>query len=273
MVADELKAALLEFIGALRAEGLRAFLSGGYGLYLQQTTLLGADTRTYLERRVWPRPRATADIDVFLPAATVADADDMARVRAVLDRLGYRPTLAHLHFERPGSLGPIKIELLAGPVDRTDKVKITGFRVRARQFDRLHAYMTREAIDLELQPVELRVDDTTILVPNSFAYLLMKLHAFADRRDDDDRQLGRHHALDVYRIVAMMTEADVEFVRERITAHRASGAVRVAAQIVAEYFATPTSLGVLRLREHPLAGGELDIVRFVDLLAALFGPR
>jgi hypothetical protein len=46
-----------------------------------------------------------------------------------------------------------------------------------------------------------------------------------------------------------------------------------ASRIVEEYFGSPTSLGVLRLREHSLAGDHLQIQRFVDLLVELFARR
>jgi hypothetical protein len=99
---------------------------------------------------------------------------------------------------------------------------VSGFRVRARTFAELHAYLTNEAVDLELNPLELVIDGTTVVVPNAFAFLLMKLHAFRDRmnaaNDDDSRQLGRHHALDVYRVIAMLTEPDESFVRSRCAA-------------------------------------------------------
>jgi hypothetical protein len=44
----------------------------------------------------------------------------------------------------------------------------------------------------------------------------MKLHAFGDRMDDADAYLGRHHALDIYRIVAMLTEGDYTLVRQGV---------------------------------------------------------
>jgi hypothetical protein len=101
-MADELKDALLEFVRALQAADVRVFLGGGYGLYLRQVSLLESNARTYLDRDAWPRPRATADLDVFLPSELVVDGDNMARVRQVLDDLHYQPTLKHLHFAREG---------------------------------------------------------------------------------------------------------------------------------------------------------------------------
>ena len=66
---------------------------------------------------------------------------------------------------------------------------------------------------------------------------MMKLHAFADRSADADADLGRHHALDVYRIVAMLAEDEFEQVRQRVTQHGASLPVIRARQIVRDHFA------------------------------------
>ncbi|HVV84997.1 MAG TPA: hypothetical protein VHE35_18160 [Kofleriaceae bacterium] len=278
-MADELKQGLVEFLNELGRAQLEVYLGGGYGLYLRQLSLLDSDVRTYLPREAWPRPRATADLDVFLPTELVIEHTSMVRVRQVLDQLRYRPVPGHeyLHFARNDGAGEVRIELLTGPVtpDLHDKVKVRDLRVRPRKTVQLHAYLTEEAIDLERKPIELTVDGTIVRIPNSFSFVLMKLHAFRDRmeqvRDEEDRQLGRHHALDVYRLIAMLTEEEESFVRGRHDARRDSAPVRAAAGVVAQYFSGPTALGVLRLREHSLAGDHLDIPGFLEMLGDLFG--
>jgi hypothetical protein len=205
----------------------------------------------------------------------------MSRVRQVLDSLGYKPveTAKYLHFARSGELGEVRIELLTGPIEREllARVKVNGSRVRPRRAIELHAYLTNEAVDLELEPVEIPVEDATVLVPNVFAFLLMKLHAFRDRKDEandeEDRQLGRHHALDVYRLVAMLTEREEEFVRTRYELRREVAPVQAVTRIVAEDFADDTSVGALRILEHALGGKHLDIPKFIRQLHELFGGR
>ena len=39
---------------------------------------------------------------------------------------------------------------------------------------------------------------------------MMKLFAFRDRKEDRDKNLGRHHALDLYAIVAMQVESEYQ---------------------------------------------------------------
>jgi hypothetical protein len=116
-MADELESALLDFLRELRAANLQVFLGGGYGLYVKQLWLQEAGVRTFLPSSAWPRPRATADLDVFLPAQIIVDHDQMASVRRVLDELGYTPdpNAKFMHFVKSGELGHLRVELLTGP--------------------------------------------------------------------------------------------------------------------------------------------------------------
>ena len=107
-------------------------------------------------------------------------------------------------------------------------------------------------------------------VPQPFTFLLMKLHAFADRVDDADADLGRHHALDVYRVIAMLTEQEFETVRQAVQKHGGSRPVGRVREIISTYFSTPTTLGTLRLREHSLFEEKMDVAKFISALADLF---
>jgi hypothetical protein len=98
----------------------------------------------------------------------------------------------------------------------------------------------------------------------------MKLHACHDRLDDEDKQLGRHHALDVYRVLAMLSELEVELIRKLHLEHRDNAAVKRAAEIAAEFFGHVMSRGVLRMREHALASEDMQIERALEMLHDLF---
>ena len=89
---------------------------------------------------------------------------------------------------------------------------------------------------------------------------MMKLFAFRDRNQDPEKEFARHHAFDLYRIIAMLTEDEFALAQRSATEHRSHPKVREAVKIVQEFFAKTTSLGVLRLREHPdfSASGSLD---------------
>ena len=88
--------------------------------------------------------------------------------------------------------------------------------------------------------------------------------------DDEDKQLGRHHALDVYRLLAMLTEPEEQLVRRLHHEHRDNTAVKRAAEIVTEIFADVTKLGVLRMREHALADDNMQVEPALELLHDLF---
>ena len=98
----------------------------------------------------------------------------------------------------------------------------------------------------------------------------MKLSAFADRKADENKDLGRHHALDAYTIVGMMTEP--EYDRARMLAGRSRSEphfVRVC-DIVAADFSGSTALGILRLREHQLFRDDFRLDEFAATLAEIF---
>ena len=98
----------------------------------------------------------------------------------------------------------------------------------------------------------------------------MKLHAFDDRKTDTNKDQGRHHALDLYSIVGMMTEGEYERAKELGTVHAADARVKRSGAIVREHFANKTAIGALRLREHALFREAFVLDDFVGVLAEIF---
>jgi hypothetical protein len=103
-------------------------------------------------------------------------------------------------------------------------------------------------------------------VPHAFPYVLMKLCAFDDRKNDQRRDVGRHHVLDLYTIVGLMTEAEYDRARELGRKLALDGSVRRAGAIVRDHFATLNSIGLLRLREHALYTSDFAIDDFIAVL-------
>lgn len=222
MITDPLITTLLDLHGAIDREDFKLILGGGFGLYLKQLyRQKQADLRPLIAGEHWPFPRATEDLDVFLPTELVIDIEQMQALRIALDGLGFQPVAEakYLHFSKPWTNGGrVKIDMLTGPIASADalaKVQISRPRVRPRGELQLHAYLADEAIDFDksLLPIPVEGFDSNgnpgsvnVYVPQPFTFLLMKLHAFADRSEDVNKDLGRHHALDVYRIVAMLAD-------------------------------------------------------------------
>ena len=288
MIVDPLRTSLLDLHHELRETGISLILAGGYGLYLKQLHLQTTGQRTAIRPELWPRPRSTEDLDLFLQAEVVANVEQMRAIRAALDVLGFRvvPDVKFMHFVKPiAPAGWVKVDLLTGPISEPAfrrRLHIKRPRVRPREQVELHAYLTDEAIAFDEKPFDVPIrgqrstgEPTTavIHVPQPFTFMLMKLHAFHDRAEDPDSLLGRHHALDLYRVVAMMTPDEYATSRELRQQHAEANPVAQAKQIVSEFFRNRQSLGVLRLREHELFDPAMDLDQFLSVLHEFFGQQ
>ena len=165
--------------------------------------------------------------------------------------MGFRPveTAKYYQFEKP--LGPgrsVRFDFLTGPSSQfahRGDLQIDARRIRPRQSVGLHAHPLEEAIGYEKEATRVAVTglrsngepyEADILVPQAFTYMLMKLFAFRDRKDDPGKDMARHHALDLYRVAAMMTEAEYEVVRRLARENAEAPVVREASKIVAGFF-------------------------------------
>jgi hypothetical protein len=280
-----LRTSLLDLLRELRETDIQLILGGGYGLYLRQEYLTAKGVRTLLEADTWPSPRATNDLDVFLRLEVIADPERVTFLCQALERLGYVAEVKYMQFVKPlGAMGKVKIDLLTGPEVHDvagELVKIKEPRVRPKGTGGLHAYLTEDAIGIEegLQeiPVEGHLSSGErftgrVLLPQGFTYLVMKLCAFRDRKEDSRKDLARHHALDLYRIVAMLSEDEYKRAMDMSAKYRGHEVVGEARRIVADDFASLEGIGVLRLREHSQFSDRMDVAQFVGVLEEIF-PR
>lgn len=281
-----LKTSLLDLLYELRDRDMPLILGGGYGLYLKQVYLQeGPEVSTLIDQELWPAPRGTEDLDILLKTEVVVDAERMRPVREALNRLGYTAVenARYMQFARFLGRGrKVKIDFLTGPLGPfadDPRLRTDERRIRPRTSVQLHAHRTDEALGFQENLMEITVQgvlssgqryESVVYVPPAFTLLLMKLHAFRDRCNDPEKELARHHALDVYRIIAMMTEPDFEQTRQLILEHRGKPAVLEAARIIGEHFASSESLGSLRLKEHTLWKETLDMPKFLSAMVDLF---
>lgn len=281
-VLDALKTNLLDLHHEVAEHGIRLILGGGYGLYLKQQHLQSQSIETVLDVEMWPVPRATNDLDVFLTAEVVTDSSTMKVIRSALDRLSYLEieSAKFYQFVKPISTTQrVKLDLLAGPLGQHEgRVKRDARRVRPRRSVNLHARRVDEALDIESECTEIELTGrlssgethaARVHEPQPFTYLLMKLCAFRDRKDDEDKDMGRHHALDILRIVAMMTRQEYEATHRLFGMHAEQEPVRQARQVVRECFADENAIGMIRIREHQLFRRDIDIAAFLRDLHAL----
>jgi hypothetical protein len=282
---DPLRTCLLDLLYELRDQDVPLTIGGGFGLFLKRQHLTEIGARTLFVEL--PEPRATNDIDIFFRVDLLTDRASTAALVAAIRRLGYVPVEEAKYFQwkRPVLVGrviqEVKLDALVGPLgDRRTQLQVSSPRVRPKgKSVGFHAHQTDEALFLEDDPIaiELRGNlsnqkayTATAYVPDAFPYLLMKLSAFADRKADENKDLGRHHALDAYTIVGMMTE--VEYDRARALADRSRSDPHFArvCDIVSSEFATSASLGILRLREHQLFRAEFRLDEFAATLGEIF---
>lgn len=98
----------------------------------------------------------------------------------------------------------------------------------------------------------------------------MKLLAFRDRKDDPNKAMGRHHALDLFRVMAMLTRSEYEAAKAMHERYADDPMIAHARQVIRDHFATETSLGSIRLREHPLFRPRMNVARFISELNEVF---
>ena len=283
---DVLRTNLLDLLHAVGDDTQRILLGGGYGLYLKQLHLVEAGVRTLIDAELWPSPRATEDLDLMLSAELVGDVRSMNSLRAVLDKLDYivKKGAEYEQFVRTiTDTQVVKIDLLTaqlGVLEGFSTIKADSRRARpvAATRPKLHAHPTDGALSLTDAPSVLGVAGklsngqafaVTVQIPDPFNYLLMKLTAYRDRRDDPDKDLGRHHALDVFRIVAMLTEPERDQVHANLRAFASDAQARSCVALVRSDFASDTARGVLAMREHQLWRNNSQLPAFLETLLGL----
>jgi hypothetical protein len=224
-------------------------------------------------------------LDVLLRTEVLVDADRMRSIRTALDRLGYLAIAEAKYMQFVKTLGGgrfVKIDLLTGPLGtfaEDSRIKVDDRRVRPRKSVQLHAHRTEEALGFQENTLAIPVIgalssgktyEAVVHIPQAFTLLLMKLHAFRDRCQDAEKDMARHHALDLYRIVAMMTEVEFQRTEQQVGMHQAGPVVMEARRIVVESFSSAESLGSLRLREHQLWSETMAMVSFLSAMKSLF---
>jgi len=277
---DPLKTQLIILAEKLKPINIPLIIGGGYGLLLRTESIRRSGIRTRFPD--FPPARSTEDLDIFFHTEIITDAKRFEIVRDVLAEVGYRcvEEAKYYQFVREiqylGQTRTIKVDLLAGPVppEFTEKVRIRNRRIKPRDTENLHAHFTPEALTVceFLAPVTLDdVLDITVNIPHPFSYLLLKLFALDDRKEDPDKQFGRHHAYDIYRTIGMMTQPEWEqalMLREK---YKDSVQFAEASAKVKELFSSINGIGVLRVREHALESDEIiDEQRLNDLLDDLW---
>ncbi len=284
----DLRASLLDLLREIKSADLRLIIGGGFGLFLRTEQVRKSGVRTLLS--VWPESRSTNDLDLFLRPEFLINQQKLKPLSDALSRLGYRavPGAEKYQFFKSVSAGEgtdlIKIDILTGARDRFSgtPVKTDRRRVRPNPSVGIHAHPVDEAPTLEenLLPITLSGTSSTgvemqseIFLPHPYSFLMMKLFAFSDRFNDEDKDFGRYHALDLYSIMAVTSEQEWNnalALRERFSRNPW---VAKAGRLVADYFSSLNGMGMVRLRESRYFRPDLQLEKFMSLLGELFPIR
>ncbi len=260
---DPLLRQLLEIVRELDAENIPIILGGGMNRYLSQKYMSSRMPRYPFDLAT----RSTNDLDIFLSSGLIVDAGRMERLRLVIERLHYKviPKAKNFQFAKEvdlyGQKQTVKIDLLAAPPQDADraKVDISKPRIKPKGAKDIHAYLTDEAkgieigklaVDIGLLDPELKLKHEILFLPSAFNTLILKLHAFADRKDREDSDFGRHHALDIFATVARMNERDWKIAQGHLASHRGQDYLTEALRIRKENFSQRSDIGSIRLQEN-----------------------
>jgi hypothetical protein len=282
MIQDPLLTTLLDLDSELK-HPIKFIVCGGYGLYLKQLYLKeNPQITTLLPYSSLPIARTTQDIDLVLHAEIATEASHMTLVRKALDILEFSvvETAKYMQFVKNVEGGKVKVDLLSAPLgELASKVPKDSRRVKSSTELKLHARKMEEALGIEKFPIQIPISgtlstgtaiQTNILIPQAFSYILTKLFAFKDRLHDQNKNLGSHHALDLYRIVGMITKNEHTNIHQIALEYATHSVTESARNIIKEYFSQENDMGLIRLREHPLANDTLNLHLFTSEMASIF---
>lgn len=282
-----LRTALLDLLYETSGADLRLIIGGGYGIFLKREIVRQQNMPTLL--REWPEARSTNDLDLFLRPELLINSAKLKPLAEALNRLGYQivPGAEKFQFFKPAvSSGgaSLKIDLLTGPRSSFagSPAKTDDRRVRPRPAVDLHAHHVDEALTLEVDLLSLPIVGKTshgfdchaeVYLPHPLTFLTMKLFAFGDRLDDLDKDYGRYHALDLYAVLATMSEAEWDRANDLRKLHGADPVIRKATAITHRYFSSLDSEGMIRMRESPYCRKELQLEDFCTAICELFSTE
>lgn len=284
---DLLQSSLLDLLYELRTSDIRLIVCGGYGLYLKHELIEKTDAPTLLS--FIPAARSTNDLDLFLATQLLVDLEKAKVVLESVRGLGYIAVEGkeNLQFSREfnhdGRPYRVKLDFLTRePTEPSEAhhLEVQDVRVRNKKGGGVHAHLTKEAIAVEDNPVPVELEGSRtmgegyaseVYVPQAYAYLMMKLFAFRDWETTKQKHdYARKHALDLYTIVAMMTEEELTTAEKSSQKYRYMKAAQEAAQITNEFFSQITAMGNIRLREHQDFTRDEGVAEFMAVLTGLF---
>jgi len=214
----------------------------------------------------------------MLSAELVADARSMTALRTALDRLKYEVIKGseYLQFARPSRYA-VRQDRFADRAARRAQEHSrhprgqSSRQARAADRPELHAHPTDGALTLSESPSVIEVTGTLSTderSPRGSRFPIPSVPAYEAHRvprpaNDADTDLGRHHALDVFRIVAMLTEQERDQVQANVRHFAANAQVRSCVDWCARIRRLHRA-GVLAMRAHTLWQNDQQLAAFLE---------
>ena len=238
-------------------------VGGGFSLYLKTRFLKKSRSPRYTSQ---PFIRSTKDIDVFLTSEIIIDPVAIENIKSVLFRLDFKVKTEYFQYIKEIQFGDEKkevlLDLLSQPVqvNDLDKVKIKRPRIKPIDVEEFHAFYHEEAevINKNLIKLEGLVDSSlknkfkNVYLLSAFSFIILKLHAFRDRINDEKKDYGRYHAYDIFSSIIEMDENDWKVSKSQFELFKMSSAVSEAIRLINKFFSTELFMGIIRLKENQL---------------------
>lgn len=275
----DLQTALLDLLHEIKDTELKLIIGGGYGIFLKVDHIQRSGFRTLLDQ--WPEPRSTNDLDLFLRPEFLIQPEKLRPLAKALENLGYEVVVGAEKYQFIKPIGGIKIDLLTGPTDqfRQTRAKADRRRVRPKPSIGVHAHPVDEAVTLEQELTSVVITgnltpggswNAEIFLPHPYTFIMMKLFAFRDRLEDENKEFGRYHALDLYTIVATTTEQEWRLALELRNQYKGQPSVEEADRLVSNFFSSIEGMGIIRLKESPYYRSDFQLDEFISILHELF---
>lgn len=235
--------------------GIAPVICGGLGIYLCFRESQG-QAREMI--------RATNDIDLMLTRSQILDdAKRQAIAEIITGELKYvvREGREHMHFKKGDSQ---YLDVLA---PRIEGFRTQGSRIKLVK-STLHGHVTDEAcfieeglrtVSLRELPQDKRGSDLRVQVPSPTNALILKLFAFDDRDERQDRDRSQAHAWDIYIATMLTNRSDYLEAREFLSQHKDSDVILKARSIVDDKFTSVSKSGWQRVLEASSFHPEMNV--------------
>lgn len=200
-------------------------------------------------------PRVTKDMDFIVELNIIASPTDQQKLHNVLEAHIFKVVVGNARWQFEKHLDAhrrVVLDFLSpSPAGSRNDLRVEAPRVKPKPSLKnvgIHGRETTEAVGCSLHPFSFVFNDLEITIPNAVTLTIMKLAAMRDQwqisqtsaETPDQRRKAdfdaRKHAIDVCRVLAMMTREENDQAKNVLNAIRTTPVFTDAVQIYKEFF-------------------------------------